>query len=110
MAKFILSHYSGQDTLLAERMAFLDTCKQRLHESVGEFEARCKCHGLQCEYHYMANPEEEPVNLSGTSFSHVDLALHPFTYFTCGEAIAEVGHLELIFTYCPYSSFLRKNS
>ena len=41
---------------------------------------------------------------------HVDLALHPFTYFTCGEAIAGVGHLELIFTSCPYSSFLRKNS
>ena len=32
---------------------------------------------------------------------HVDLAKHPFTYFTCGEAIAEVGHLELIFTSCP---------
>ena len=41
---------------------------------------------------------------------HVDLAEHPFTYFTCGEVVAEVGHLELIFTSCPYSSFLRKNS
>ena len=39
-----------------------------------------------------------------------DLAEHPFTYFTSGEAIAEVGHLELIFTSCPYCSFLRKNS
>ena len=25
-----------------------------------------------------------------------------------GESIAEVGHLELIFTSCPYLSFLRK--
>ena len=41
---------------------------------------------------------------------HIDLDWHPFTYFTCGEAIAEVGHLELIFTSCPYLSFLRKNS
>ena len=56
---FILSHYSGQDTVLAERMTFLDTCKQRLHESVAEFEAHCKYHGLRCEYRHMANPEEE---------------------------------------------------
>ena len=41
---------------------------------------------------------------------HVDMAEHPFTYLTCGEAIAEVGHLELIFTSCPSSSFLRKKS
>ena len=33
----------------------------------------------------------------------------PPTYFAGGEAIAEVGHLELIFTSCPYWSFLRKN-
>ena len=32
----------------------------------------------------------------------------PFTHFTCDEAIAEVGHLELIFISCPYLSFLRK--
>ena len=31
---------------------------------------------------------------------HVDLDWQPFTYFTCGEDIAEVGHLELIFTSC----------
>ena len=43
-----LSHYSGQDTVLAERMTFLDTCKQRLHESVAEFEAGCKYNGLRC--------------------------------------------------------------
>ena len=50
-------------------------------------------------------------SVCGKTFGyHVDLAKHPFTYFTCGEAIAEVGHLELIFTSCPYSSFLRKNS
>ena len=39
---------------------------------------------------------------------HVDLDWHPFTYFTCSEAIAEAGHLELIFLSCPYLSFLRK--
>ena len=57
------------------------------------------------------------ARLSDTFFSllptrtdHGDLAEHPFTYFTCGEVVAEVGHLELIFTSCPYSSFLRKNS
>ena len=37
-----------------------------------------------------------------------DFSYHPFTYFTCGEAIAEVGHLELTFISCPYLSFLRK--
>ena len=26
----------------------------------------------------------------------------------CGEAIVEVGHLELIFIFCPYLSFVRK--
>ena len=37
-----------------------------------------------------------------------DFSLHPFTYFTCGEAIADDGHLKLIFISCPYLSFLRK--
>ena len=41
---------------------------------------------------------------------HGDFSYHPFTYFTCCEAIAEVGHLELIFISCPYLLFLRKNS
>ena len=41
---------------------------------------------------------------------HVDLDWHPFTYFTCGETIAEVGNLERIFTSRPYLSLLRKNS
>ena len=40
--------------------------------------------------------------------SHGDFSWHPFTYFMCGEAIAEVGHLELIFISCPYLPFLRK--
>ena len=53
----IFSLYSGQDTVFAERMTFLDTSKQRIHESVAEFEA----HGLRCEYHHMANPEEEVI-------------------------------------------------
>ena len=38
------------------------------------------------------------------------LSIPSHAYFTCCEAIAEVGHLELIFTSCPYSSFLKKNS
>ena len=46
---FILSHYSGHHTVLVERMIFLDTCKQQLHESVAEFEVRCKYNGLRCE-------------------------------------------------------------
>ena len=55
---FIFLHYCGQDTVLAERNTFLDTCKQWLHESVAEFEAHCKCYGLWCEYRRMANPEK----------------------------------------------------
>ena len=39
---------------------------------------------------------------------HGDFSYRPFTYFACGEAIAEVVHLELIFISCPYLSFLRK--
>ena len=31
--KLVLRHYSGQDTVLAERMTFLDTCKQKPHEN-----------------------------------------------------------------------------
>ena len=59
--KFLLSHYSGQDTVLAERMTFLETCKQRTHESVADFESRCKYHGLRCEYKKMNDPEEELI-------------------------------------------------
>ena len=59
--KLVLRHYSGQDTVLAERMTFLDTCKQRPQESIAEFEARCKYHGLRCEYRSMTNPEEELI-------------------------------------------------
>ena len=39
---------------------------------------------------------------------HVDLDWHPLTYFTCGEAIEEVGHLELIFTFYWHLSVLKK--
>ena len=41
---------------------------------------------------------------------HGDLAWYPYTYFTYGEAIAEFGHLEIIFSSCPFLSFLRKKS
>ena len=59
MEKNFLSQYSGEDhTVLAERITFLDTCKQRLHEGVAELEPRCKYHGLWCEYLHMAKPEE----------------------------------------------------
>lgn len=46
----LLSHFAGQDILLAERINFMKTCKQKLQESVAEFEARCKYHGSKCEY------------------------------------------------------------
>ena len=59
--KLVLRHYSGQDTVLAERMTFLDTCKQKPHETIAEFEARCKYHGRRCEYSSMNNPEEELI-------------------------------------------------
>ena len=42
------------------------------------------------------------------SHIHGEFSYHPVTYFTCGEGIAEVGHLELIFISCRYLSFLRK--
>ena len=61
-----LSHYSGLDAVLVERMTCLDTCKQRLHKSAAEFEARCKYHGLRCEYRHMANQKR---NFSGTDLS-----------------------------------------
>ena len=59
--KLVLRHYSGQDTVLAERMTFLDTCKQKPHETIAEFEARCKYHGRRCEYSSMNNPKEELI-------------------------------------------------
>ena len=42
-------------------MTFLDTCKQKPHETIAEFEARCKYHGRRCEYSSMNNPEEELI-------------------------------------------------
>ena len=58
-----------------------------------------------------ASTRSEPVECSSACEDmHGDFSYHPFTYFTCSEAIAEVGHWELIFISCPYLSFLRKNS
>ena len=54
--KKLLFHYVGQDTVLAERMNFVETCKQKPHESIAEFEARCKYHGSKCEYNKMVDP------------------------------------------------------
>ena len=57
----MLFHYAGQDTVLAERMSFIETCRQKPHESIAEFEYRCKYHGSKCEYNKMANPEQELI-------------------------------------------------
>ena len=45
---------------------------------------------------------------SWQSVHHGDFSYHPFASFTCGKAIPEVWHLEIIFISCPYLSFLRK--
>ena len=57
----LLFHYAGQDMVLAERMSFIETCRQKPHESIAEFESRCKYHGSKCEYNKMANPEQELI-------------------------------------------------
>ena len=43
--KKLLFHYVGQDTVLADGMNFVETFKQKPHESIAMFEARCKYHG-----------------------------------------------------------------
>ena len=35
--KKFTSHYSGQDLILAQRMTFMDTCKQKPQESISDF-------------------------------------------------------------------------
>ena len=57
----MLKQYLGQDTVLAKRMTFLDTCKQKPHESIAEFEAHSKYHIRRCEYRNMKTPEEELI-------------------------------------------------
>ena len=42
-------------------MNFVETCKQKPHESIAEFEARCTYHGSKCEYNKMVNPEQELI-------------------------------------------------
>ena len=37
-----------------------------------------------------------------------EFSYHPFTYCTCGEAITEVAHLEVIFISCRELSLLKK--
>ena len=59
--KKLLFHYVGQDTVLADRMNFVETCKQKPHKSIAEFEARCKYHGSKYEYNKMVNPEQELI-------------------------------------------------
>ena len=43
--KKLLFHYVGQDTVLADGMNFVETFKEKPHESIAKFEARCKYHG-----------------------------------------------------------------
>ena len=59
--KKLLAHYSGQDTVLSNRMTFMETCKQKGNESIADFEARCKYLGSKCEYDKMTNPEQELI-------------------------------------------------
>ena len=59
--KKVLLHYSGQDTVLSNRMTFMDTCKQKGYESISEFEARCKYLGSKCDYNKMTNAENELI-------------------------------------------------
>jgi transposase InsO family protein len=57
----LLAHYGSQDTVLADRMTFMETCKQRKEESITDFEARCKYHGSKCEYSSMKDVEQELI-------------------------------------------------
>ena len=59
--KMLAGQFCGQDTVLANRMIFLETCKQKEQESIGEFESRCKHIGLKCEYGKMTDPEGELI-------------------------------------------------
>ena len=77
----ILRHYAGQDTVLAERMTFMDTCKQRHQETIDDFEARCKHHGSRCDHKSMkiqrtnsfviASSRESATTSSVLSFCHI---------------------------------------
>ena len=57
----LLKHYSSEDTVLAERMTFMETCRQKDKESIADFEARCKYHGLKCEYNKMTDVQQELI-------------------------------------------------
>ena len=59
--KKLLQHYSGKDTVLSNRMTFMETCRQKASESVADFEARCKYLGSKCEYNKMKNAEQELI-------------------------------------------------
>ena len=58
---FLLEDYAGQENVLTERMNFWEVCKQRMDESIADFEARCKFHGRRCEYDKMAKAEDELI-------------------------------------------------
>ena len=62
--KRFTSHYTGQDIILAQRMQFIDTCKQKPQESIADFEACCRYHGSKCEYDKMTSPQQEPLSSS----------------------------------------------
>jgi hypothetical protein len=72
MAEKVVFHYAGQDTVLAERMNFIETCKQKPHEFIAEFQSRCKYHGSKCEYNKMTNPEQELIRDRFVTGIHID--------------------------------------
>jgi hypothetical protein len=57
----LLNHYSGQDTVLALRLRFMEEYKQKSNETIADFEARCKYLGSKCQYGKMTNPEDELI-------------------------------------------------
>ena len=58
---FLPAHFSSQATFLAERMTFLEVCKQREGETMADFESRCKFQGCRCEYTKMKTMEKELI-------------------------------------------------
>ena len=57
----LLFYYAGQDSVLAERINFIEICKQKPHKSVAEFEAWCNYHVCKCKHKKMKNPEQELI-------------------------------------------------
>ena len=54
---FLLGHCSEQDNVLADQMAFIESCKQKPGESIADFEA----HGRRREYSKMMSVEDKLI-------------------------------------------------